>query len=106
MVKLCYIDFDGDVDAAKVAKQVIAALDGLAVDFPHIQFLAFTAPDTIPQTGPKAWAKRVLGRTPAGYAENVRRKQFNDHLRARYKPEGRLFDWRRSRCRVRPLIPT
>lgn len=92
MMKLCYIDFEGDVDPARMAEQYIATLDGLGVDFPHIQFVAFTAPLTVAQTGPKAWAKRVLGRTPAGYAENVRRKQFNDRLRARYKPEGRLFD--------------
>lgn len=92
MMKLCYLDFQNDVDAVKIAEQYIATLDGLAAEFPRTRFVAFTAPITVAQTGPKAWAKRLLGRTPAGYAENVRRLQFNDRLRARYKPEGRLFD--------------
>ena len=92
MMKLCYLDFDGGTDAGKVATEYIETLDQLAGEFPRVRFVAFTAPLTVRQTGPKAWAKRLLGRMPAGYAENVRRLQFNERLRARYGPERRLFD--------------
>jgi hypothetical protein len=92
MMKLCYLDFNNETEAAKVADQYIATIDRLASAHPRTRFIAFTAPLTIRQTGPRAWAKRLMGREPAGYGENVRRSQFNERLRARYASEGRLFD--------------
>lgn len=92
LMKLCYIDFRHDTDARELARQYSAMLDSLSQRFPNTTFIAVTAPLTILQTGPKAWAKRLLGREPGGYAENARRREFNDLLRKRYEHEGRLFD--------------
>lgn len=92
LMKLCYIDFNSSTNAKQLAEQYIAMLDRLSQQFPNITFVAVTAPLTIMQTGPKAWIKRLLGRTPSGYADNARRQEFNDLLRARYSQQGRLFD--------------
>lgn len=92
LVKFCYLDFNGNSDANHIAEQYIATLDRLSQQFPNTTLVAITAPLTVAQTGPKAWIKRLLGRTLSGYADNARRQEFNDILRARYNQEGRLFD--------------
>lgn len=92
LVKLCYIDFNGGTNAKQLAEQYSATLDHLSQQFPNTTFVAITAPLTIAQTGPKAWIKRLLGRTPSGFADNARRQEFNNLLRARYNQQGRLFD--------------
>ena len=92
LMKLCYIDFKSDTNAKQISERYSAALDRLSQQFPNTTFVAVTAPLTSLQTGPKAWIKRLLGREPGGYAENARRQEFNDLLRARYGQKGRLFD--------------
>jgi lysophospholipase L1-like esterase len=91
-MKLCYIDIRGDTDAKKLANDYMATLDRLSSKYPHVTFVAMTSPLTTLQTGPKAWVKRLLGRTPSGYLENYRRLEFNDILRDKYEKQGRLFD--------------
>ena len=92
LVKFCYLDFNGNSDAKQIADQYNATLDHLSQQFPNTTFIAVTAPLTVAQTGPKAWIKRLLGRMPSGYADNARRQEFNNLLRARYDQQGRLFD--------------
>lgn len=92
LMKLCYIDFKSDTNAKQIAERYSATLDRLSQQFPNTTFVAVTAPLTSLQTGPKAWIKRLLGREPGGYADNARRQEFNDLLRARYSQQGRLFD--------------
>ena len=92
LVKFCYLDFNADSDAKQIAEQYGATLERLGEQFPRTTFVAITAPLTVAQTGPKAWFKRLLGRTPSGFADNARRQEFNDLLRARYGQQGRLFD--------------
>ncbi len=92
LVKFCYLDFSGDSDAKQIAEEYNATLDRLGQQFPNTTFVAITAPLTVAQTGPKAWVKRLLGRTPSGFADNARRQEFNEILRARYGQQERLFD--------------
>lgn len=90
--KLCYIDFDDSAaDPAKLAKSYGDTLERLQAQFPATRFVASTAPLTTIQTGPKAWVKKLLGRTPSGYEENFRRHVFNEQLRSRFGSD-RLFD--------------
>lgn len=72
--------------------QYIATLDRLSQQFPKVIFVAIAAPLTVAQSGPKAWIKRLLGRTPSGYSDNARRLEFNNLLRAHYGQRGHLFD--------------
>lgn len=98
VVKLCYIDFDRSTDAAQLATTYVQTIDELQQRHPQTVFAAMTAPLTTIQTGPKAWIKRLLGKTPAGYVENAKREQFNAVLRQRFD-ESRLFDVARVEAR-------
>lgn len=91
MLKLCYIDFNGAVDPAKVAESYGDTLGQLQSQYPGTRFVAMTAPLTTIQTGPKAWVKRLLGKAPAGYEHNLRRQQFNRSIRERFSGAA-LFD--------------
>jgi len=95
-MKLCYADFNATSDARQVANDYIASLESLAQRHPDTIFVAITAPLMAVQTGPKAWIKRLIGRQPNGYLDNVRRAEFNTQLRERYLAAGRLFDIARA----------
>jgi hypothetical protein len=92
LMKLCYVDFNATTDARQVANAYIASLESLAQKHPDTNFVAVTVPLMAVQTGPKAWIKRLIGRQPNGYLDNVRRAEFNTQLRERYLASGRLFD--------------
>ena len=91
-MKFCFVDFDSTTDSQKLADTYIQQTETLSAQYPHIAFIATTSPLTTIQTGPKAWLKRMLGGQPAGYAENLRRYQFNQILRAHYGNSPALFD--------------
>lgn len=92
MMKLCYVDFSAQTDAAALAERYIGAVERLQAEHPGTVLVAITAPLTTRQTGPKAWIKRLLGRTPAGYEANLRRGEFNERVRERFAESGLLFD--------------
>jgi hypothetical protein len=91
-MKFCYVDFPANVDPAALANDYIRETAELAVLYPRVAFIVTTAPLTTIQTGPKAWLKHLLGKQPAGYAENLRRHEFNQILRSHYGSDARLFD--------------
>ncbi len=92
LMKLCYADFTADTDAKQVANDYISSLNSLAQRHPDISFVAVTVPLAAVETGPKAWAKRLIGKQPNGYVDNLRRAEFNTQLREKYLAAGRLFD--------------
>ncbi len=92
LMKLCYIDMQGDTDAKKLAEEYISSLERLSQQFPKTVFIAVTSPIRTVQRGPKAWLKRLFGREPGGYADNFRRQEFNTILRNKYGLKRRLFD--------------
>lgn len=95
LLKLCFVDFEAEIDSKQLAQQYIDELARLAAVYPRVVFVPVTAPLTTAQTGPKAWLKRLLGRTPAGYVNNARRQLFNEALRDHYRSESGqspLFD--------------
>lgn len=92
MMKLCYIDINRNTDIKILADNYIGTMVKLRQQFPNIKFVAITVPLTTLQAGPKAWVKRLMGKDPSGYLENVRREEFNQILRERFNPEGLLFD--------------
>ena len=96
LMKLCYADFDAATDAGQLAHNYIANLESLAQRHPDISFVAVTVPLRAVQTGPKAWIKRLMGKLPSGYLDNVKRAEFNTLLRERYLMAGSLFDLARA----------
>lgn len=91
MLKLCYIDFAENTDAQALAQQYIKTLEQAQQAHPKTRIVALTAPLTTVQTGPKAWIKRLLGKSPAGFVANAKRQTFNDALRKHF-PSDQLFD--------------
>ncbi len=91
LVKLCYVDFDRQSDAAAIAKNYISAINKLQASYPSTRFVAVTAPLTAIPGGPKAWVKKMIGRGPNDIADNAKRKEFNDTLRREFD-NSHLFD--------------
>jgi hypothetical protein len=86
-LKFCYVDFGPGTDVAALFARYQATLAALQARHPHTTFVHFTVPLTIVQGGAKAFLKRLLGRTPYGAAENVRREEYNALVRAAYARE-------------------
>ncbi|HZE60504.1 MAG TPA: hypothetical protein VE085_08110 [Burkholderiales bacterium] len=92
LVKFCYVDIDADTDAAALFDRYRIALNELRARNPRTVFVHATLPLTTVQTGPRAWAKRLLDRAPYGTVENARRDQYNRLLRATYAGGEPIFD--------------
>ena len=92
MMKLCYADINATTDVRKLADDYIKSLDSLAKKHPDSKFIAITSPLMDIQSGPKAWIKKLIGKQPSGYYDNLRRSEFNKRLRERYFEHGYLFD--------------
>ncbi len=91
-MKLCYVDIGPDTDAAALFARYQGALDALRQKHPRTTFVHVTVPLAAVQRGPKAWAKRLLGRPVYGTADNARREEYNALLRAAYGGREPVFD--------------
>lgn len=90
--KLCWIDFQPQTDSQALFAKYQATLADLQAKHPGVTFVHVTTPLTTVQSGPKAFLKRLLGRTPYGLAENTRREEYNALLRNTYRGREPLFD--------------
>ena len=95
LVKFCYVDVNADTDARALFERYRATIAELRAKNPRTVFVHATLPLTTVQTGPKALAKRLLGRTPYGTIENVRRQEYNKLLRTTYAGREPIFDFAR-----------
>lgn len=101
LVKFCYVDFTPGTVARALFSAYRGTVDDLRSRYPGTVFVHVTAPLSTVQTGPKAWAKRLLGRTPYGLVENARREEFNAMLRQAYEGREPVFDL----ARVESTLP-
>jgi hypothetical protein len=92
ILKFCYVDFEPSTDAAALFSRYQRTVADLQAAHPGQRFVHVTAPLSTVQSGPRAWAKRLLGRTPYGLAENARREEFNAMLRSTYEGRAPVFD--------------
>lgn len=100
-VKFCYVDFEPSTDSAALFMQYQKTIADLQAAHPGTRFVHVTAPLSTVQTGPKAWAKRLVGRSPYGLAENDRREVFNALMRDAYAGRAPIFDL----ARVESTLP-
>jgi hypothetical protein len=91
-LKLCYVDFSAETDATTLFAKYRATVDRLKVKHPNTTLVHVTAPLTVVQTGAKALVKRLLGRTPSGIMENIRRNEYNELIRKTYSGREPVFD--------------
>ncbi|HEY3075374.1 MAG TPA: hypothetical protein VGJ74_09385 [Burkholderiales bacterium] len=92
LVKFCYVDVTAETDARALFERYRATVAELRAKNPRTIFVHATLPLTTVQTGPKALAKRLLGRAPYGTIQNVRREQYNRLLRGTYAGREPIFD--------------
>lgn len=92
LLKFCYLDFTPGTDAKALFERYRSTVDGLRARNPGTTFVHVTAPLTDVEKGAKAFAKRLLGRAPYGFAENLRREEYNALLRQAYGGYEPIFD--------------
>jgi hypothetical protein len=92
LLKFCYVDFGPSTDAASLFAKYQATLGRLRSRHPRLTFVHVTVPLTTVQGGLRGLVKRVLGRAPAGQAENAKREEFSDLLRSAYVGREPVFD--------------
>ncbi len=90
--KFCFVDVTGGTDIQKVFNYYVQKMEYLEQKYPKTTFIHVTVPLTIVQSGPKAWIKRLIGRYPDGYSDNVKRNEYNELLRKRYSGKEPIFD--------------
>jgi hypothetical protein len=90
--KFCYVDVTRETDVKRLMSDYAGLMSRMKDRYPKTRFVHVTVPLTIVESGPKAWAKQVLGRPLSGAADNVSRQMFNDMLRATYGSKEPLFD--------------
>jgi hypothetical protein len=92
LVKFCYVDIEAGTDVPALFAAYQSTLASLKARYPRTTFVHVTSPLTTVQGGIKAFVKRLLGRPPAGVAENARREEFNALLRQATRGKEPLFD--------------
>lgn len=92
VLKLCYADVEAGSQPERLFDHYANIMDELARAFPRVVLGHMTVPLMAAQRGPKALAKRLLGRRPWGHEDNERRGVYNRLMREVYGRDGRLFD--------------
>jgi hypothetical protein len=92
LLKFCYADIGPETDVRALFEAYRAAMARLRVAHPGTAFVHVTVPLTDLQRGPRALAKRLLGRPLHGTVENFRREEYNALLRAQYRGREPVFD--------------
>ncbi len=100
LFKLCFLEVGASTDVAALFDEYQSTFRELGRRYPHTTFVHVTVPLTTVQGGVKAAVKRLLGRAPGGYLENLRREEFNARLREAYRG-GALFDLARLEATTR-----
>lgn len=92
LFKFCFVDVTRDTDAAALFGSYREAMEGLRRRHPATRFVHVTVPLTVVERGWKARVKKMLGRPPDHYLDNIRRHEFNRMLRLEYGGREPIFD--------------
>ncbi len=90
--KFCYVDIMEGADVQKIFDYYVEKMGYLKQKYPKTKFIHVTVPLTIVQTGSKALIKQLIGRSPDGYSDDVKRNEYNDLLRKHYSGKEPVFD--------------
>jgi hypothetical protein len=90
--KYCYIDVSDRSDPTALFAHYRDTMARLRAAHPEVTFVHVTVPLTHVQSGPKVFVKRLIGRAPGGYLDNLRREEFNELMRREYRGREPLFD--------------
>lgn len=90
--KFCYVDVTAETDVKAEYEYYREKMLYLKDKYPTIRFIACTVPYTAVQTGVKATVKKVVGKVPYGYQDNVKRQEFNQRVLSDFKGIMPVFD--------------
>ena len=90
--KFCYIDVNSETDIGPVLNYYKDTMMRLEKRFPKVEFIHVTIPLKVVQKGPKAWIKKFIGRPIGGYADNIKRNEYNEMLLKKYVGKEPIFD--------------
>jgi hypothetical protein len=90
--KLCFVDITANTDVQKVFTYYREKMEKLKDQYPKTIFIHVTVPLTTVQRGPKAFIKKIIGRPIDGYADNIKRNEFNSLLRKEYEGKAPILD--------------
>ena len=90
--KFCFIDFNGNSNVKKLFKEYKIAMRKIKEKYPQVKIMHATIPLVKVQSGPKAWLKKIIGRTLDGTIDNVKRHAFNEMIKAEYGGKDPIFD--------------
>ncbi|MDH5765415.1 MAG: hypothetical protein OEZ38_05300 [Gammaproteobacteria bacterium] len=93
-MKFCYVDFktDSKMSVEDVFDMYKTEFENIKNQYPDIQIIHVTTPLRTVQKGIKAEIKKLLGKSPAGYENNILRNKFNDLLKNEYEGKEPFFD--------------
>lgn len=86
--KFCYVDFDENTDVQAILNYYVVTLDSIKKNFPDLTIFHVTTPLTAHAWGLKAFIKNII----KGDIANVKRNDFNQLLRKRYRDKEPIFD--------------
>jgi len=88
LFKFCYVDVTAGTDVEALFAEYRTAMNRLRQAYPRVTLVHVTVPLTVRRTGPKAWAKKLLGRQDDNYA----RSRFNALLLQEYAGRAPVYD--------------
>lgn len=91
--KFCFVDITAKTDIEKLFKVYRDTMDNLRKQYPKTTIIHVTVPLTVSKTSLKTRLKKLFGKKEFWeYDDNVRRAEFNDHLRKEFQGKQPLFD--------------
>ena len=99
------MDFGPTTDAQQVFSYYQQGIERIQRGFPSLTVVHVTAPLMAVQAGPKAFVKKLLGRAPGQFEDNVVRERFNELMRQTYGGREPVFDLARLES-SRPGAPS
>jgi len=90
--KYCFIDVTGNSDIENIFDDYAIKMKKMTKEYPDVKFIHVTIPLTTIQTGPKAWVKKILGRSVGGFDANIKRNNYNKLLISAYQNSHSIFD--------------
>lgn len=91
-LKLCYVDMSPQIDVKKTFMYYKDAIRKLRIGHPDLIIIHFTIPLTTQAITWKTKLKKLLGKEPWEFTNNIKRNQFNNLLLMEYGYEGLIFD--------------
>lgn len=90
--KYCYVDIKADTEVNRLFNEYRANMAALKARHPGTRFVHVTVPVTVVQSGWKASVKKLMGKPVGGYADNIKRNEFNELMRKEYAGREPIFD--------------